>query len=280
MKLFADSGSTKTEWILCDDNNVHLKHFETLGLNPIHLNDESLRSLLEDVALKHLNEEVNQIVQILFYGSGCTPVQRPRVAKVFESLYPAARVQVESDLLGACRALCNRNEGICCILGTGSASCLYDGDTIIQQTPSLGYILGDEGSGASLGKHLLSDILKGQLPDSICRSFREEYVIDVASVIENVYRRPNANRYLASFCKFLSKNIRVEEIENLVISELQSFIRRNLKIYSRPDLPINFVGSIAYYFSDQLKKALAQEQMLLGKVIQKPLDGILSYHSA
>lgn len=184
-------------------------------------------------------------------------------------------VSVKSDLLGACLALSASQESICCILGTGSASCHFDGRQIVAQTPSLGYILGDEGSGTSLGRRLLADILKRQLPPHIISLWEQEMHIGVAEAIERTYRQPLPNRWLASHTKFLSRHADDLAIQQLLCTEFRLFISRNLLAYNRPDLPINFVGSIAHYFREALTQSLQACGLTLGRIIQAPIEGLI-----
>lgn len=292
IKLIADSGSTKTDWLLVSERSA-LHRFQTPGMNPSLMNDEQLTKLLVGevfpVLLATLNVAETQLKndekaqkclkplvdEIAFYGAGCRPEQEERMSALLCQTLCAARATVASDLLGAAHALCGREEGIVCILGTGSGSGLYDGQRFVQQTPSLGFILGDEGSGASLGKHLLADVLKGVLPSTICAAFIDKYQIDVAAIIQKVYREPAPNQYMAQFSHFLSEYREAEAIQQFLLDEFGLFFSRNIRPYARPELPIHFVGSIAAVFQKELTRAAETEGFRIGIVERSPIDVLL-----
>lgn len=276
MRLIADSGSTKTAWALVGSDGRMHQSFRTGGINPVLLSDGDITSLLATELTPHLAGETPRAV--CFYGAGCRPDQRERMQRHLSVATGCTDVFVGSDLLGACRALCGHEMGVCCILGTGSASCLYDGRDIVGQTPSLGYVIGDEGSGTALGRRLLGDVFKAQLPEAVCQSFLSQTGLTVSSAIEKVYRQPWPNRFMASFTPFLAENIGVPEIEALVTDEFRRFLQRNVKAYGHPELPVGFVGSIAHYFRPQLEQALRTEGMRLGRIEASPLQGIVNYH--
>lgn len=277
MRLIADSGSTKTDWALTSADGNAVKTFSTGGINPVLLTDAEVSSILSHELRPALAGM--SVGAVYFYGAGCRPDQRERMSRLLAEATGTERVEVESDLLGACRALCGNGSGICCILGTGSASCLYDGGKIVRQTPSLGYILGDEGSGTALGRRLLADVLKGQLPKTLCQAFLEETGLDVPLAIEKVYRQPWPNRFMASFAPFLATHLEEEAVKELVEDEMQRFVRRNLLAYGRKDLPVSFVGSVAHHFQPYLEKALTVEGLHLGCVERRPLLRLVTYHS-
>ncbi|MCD7721607.1 MAG: ATPase [Prevotellaceae bacterium] len=264
MILIADSGSTKTDWL------VGGKTLRTIGINPAR---DSLDTIRE--ALRPLPQA--PFTHVYFYGAGCIPPFADKVRTALTELYPEASVRVESDLLGAALALCGKREGIACILGTGSNSCLWDGQGIVQHTPPLGFILGDEGGGASLGRRLVSDLLKGQLPADLRTSFIGRFGITPKGIIEQVYSRPMPNRWLASLVPFLQENQEREELRSLVVGELRLFIRRNIRQYRRPDLPLSFTGGIAYSFRSLLREACQAEGYRLGEVLLSPLQDIARY---
>ena len=190
-----------------------------------------------------------------------------------------SNIHIESDLLGAARSLCQNNAGIACILGTGSNSCYYDGKNIIHNISPLGYILGDEGSGAVLGKNLLSGILKNQLTKDLQKDFFQTYQTDLSSILENVYRKPFPNRYLAQYAYFISKHIRHEEISNLVEFEFHLFFKKNVMQYKEANsLPLHFTGSIAYIFSSQLKNIALKNGFKIDTITQTPMEGLVQYH--
>lgn len=274
--LIADSGSTKTDWALVDTSVSTPRTFCTGGINPVLLDDGQIRNLLQtDLVPRLCGEKVDAV---FFYGAGCRPEQQPRMARLLRHALSPREVQVEGDLLGACRALCAAEEGICCILGTGSASCLYDGHRIARQTPSLGYIIGDEGSGCALGRRLLSDMLKGLCSQPLQQAFFSQTGLTVALAIDRIYSQPWPNRFMASLAPFVARHIDAPEMHDLAVDEFRRFIRRNLLAYARPQLPVHFVGSIAHHFAPQLREALRAEGLVMGRIEQRPLPSLVNYH--
>ena len=281
MFLIADSGSTKTDWCLCNEGTI-IKSIQTQGINPYHQQEEAIEQVLHEELLPELpNNLSSDTLTITFYGAGCAnDTACNRVKEAISKVLGATDITIHSDLLGAARALCGHEEGIACVLGTGSNSCLYNGKEIIANTPPLGYILGDEGSSAVLGRRLVGDCLKNQLPDAICDEFFAEYGLTQESILERVYRQPLANRFLASLTPFLSKHREVPEIHELLIESFTDFFVRNVKQYRRPWLAIHFIGSIANAFSSELKEAAESLGMKLGTIIQSPMKGLVEYHCA
>ena len=271
MKLIADSGSTKTDWVLTDENGI-VGRYHTQGINPVHQAEDDILDILRSELLPQLSHSPSAV---FFYGSGVRPELEPVVARLLTTVFPSATtVEAHSDLLGAARAVCGRSEGIACILGTGANSCLYDGHEIVKNTPALGYILGDEGSGASLGIKFLNALYKGFLPQSVVDDFQQEVGLSVADVIARVYRQPMANRFLASLSPFVKAHLDVPEISQLVVDNFRTFFRRNIVPYGRPDLPVSFVGSMAWHYADQLTEAAAAEGFQVGKIMKSPIDGL------
>ena len=278
MLLIADSGSTKTQWCLTGPDSV-LREIRTDGINPYHMTAERIQEITEAQLLPAL--EGLQPERIYFYGAGCNQPQRNRaVIEALQHHWKDTPVEVASDMLGAARSLCGREDGMACILGTGANSCLFEGGRITGNTAPMGYILGDEGSGAVLGRLLVADWSKHQLPDDLSRMFEETYKTDTLQVIEAVYRQPQANRYLASFCPFLSRNIEHPYIQQLVRSEFTRFVQRNLDNYKRKDLPVHFTGSVAWVFRGILTEVLTAEGYRAGRIRQAPMEGLLAYHRA
>lgn len=283
MILIADCGSTKVEWALIDPaDKTELKRIRTSGMNAVVLSDKDLSDIIANELVPQLDG--HKIGHIYFYGAGVVSagardnIRRAIIANID---IPSAEIDVESDLLEAARVLCGHQPGIACILGTGANSCLYDGKEIVDNVSALGYILGDEGSGAVLGRTLVSDVFKRRLPQDLCQKFKEQYNLDMAAVVENVYRRPGANRYLASLSPFLLQNIDRPEIEALVIEQFCRFFIRNISNYQNyQDHTVNFVGSIAHYYRPQLEKAAALTGCHIGKIVAAPLDGLIDYHLA
>lgn len=276
MILIADAGSTKTDWAMILPGG-ETKIVNAPGLNPALLDVAAVESRLLETLPRILNGATPSAVY--YYGAGCIPSTIPGVAIALQSTTGCSEVHVASDLLGAARSLCGHHPGIACILGTGSNSCAYDGREITDATPALGFILGDEGSGASIGRRFLSDLFKRQLRPEIMDSFTARFGLTMADVIDRVYRQPSPNRFLASMMPFIGSHISDPQISNLVTDELRRFLLRNVANY--PDahtLPINFTGSIALHFRPQLESALADCQMHLGQISPSPITGLIRYH--
>ena len=283
MILIADSGSTKTDWCLCNQGTI-LCNIQTQGINPYHQSEEAIEAVLREELLPQLTQHsefnIQNSLDIVFYGSGCANENAcNRIKKAIHKVLETKDITVHSDLLGAARALCGHEEGIACVLGTGSNSCLYNGKEITANTPPLGYILGDEGSSAVLGRRLVGDCLKNQLPEAIRDEFLTEYGLTQEIILEKVYRQPLANRFLASLTPFLSKHREVPEVHNLLVESFVAFFVRNVKQYRRPWLPIHFVGSIANAFAPELKEAAESLGMELGTIMRSPMEGLIKYHT-
>ena len=273
--LIADSGSTKTDWCIVDESGA----FSTIrvkGMNPYFQDEEEISSEIEKKLLPAVGDNV--IDTVYFYGAGCIFDKVKVVENAIKKHITAKRIFVESDLQGVARAVCGKTEGIACILGTGSNSCLYDGDKIVSNISPLGFILGDEGSGAVLGKLLVGDLLKGILPERLKSLFLEQYGLTPAYIIDKVYRQPFPNRFLAGFAPFLAEHLNEPSIYRLVADSFYAFIYRNVKQYHRDDCEVSFVGSIAYFFRDILSAVASDTGIVLGKIVQNPMDGLLQYH--
>lgn len=298
--LVADSGSTKTDWLFHNTTDHTTLAFQSSGLNPCLMDDDEILRKLTTEVRPHFSESFfvsasensaekvkteaktseNFTLNVYFYGAGCRPDQTKRMSDLLADALGAEVKIVASDLLGAARALCGDEAGIVAILGTGSGSAVFDGQRFTQQTPSLGFILGDEGSGAVLGRRLLGDIFKRQLPERIIRDFETQFGTTVDEAIRCVYREPNANRYLAHFVPFLEAHLDEPSVELLVVNAFRSFFERNILPYRRPDLSVNFVGSISDIYRRQLQKAAAECYCTVGNIIRSPGQGILEYHLA
>ena len=278
MVLIADGGSTKTAWCLKMNGNV-MERFTTSGVNPSVQNADNIKNVFVNELLPHICD-VALVSKVYFYGAGCTPQRKGVLNDVFREIgFDNASLVIESDMLGAAKAVCGDQPGVVGILGTGSNSCLYDGEKIIANTPSLGYILGDEGSGAVLGKLFFNAMFKGRLSEKLCQEYLDESKLEMADVIRKVYREPLANRFLASTSLFIGKHIQDPLLSALVVDNFRSFLRNNILPYGRKDLPVNAIGSVAYYFKEQLMIAANAEGFTVGEILQSPMDGLLRYHS-
>lgn len=278
MILIADSGSTKTDWCFFDTGICN--KVSTQGINPFHQSGQEISSIIINELLPQ-SPNIAGVRHCFFYGAGCTPEKSLELASALCSSFSlsASNVSVASDLLGAARALCGDQEGIACILGTGSNSCYYDGNVIASHVSPLGYILGDEGSAAYIGKRLVGNCLKTQFSQSTCDLFFRETQLTPYMIIENVYRKPMPNRFLGNISQFCQHHLDIPEIELFVVDCFVEFLTRNVKAYNRPDLPINVIGSIAEVYKKQLSIAIDSCGMSIGKIMRTPMPGLIEYHS-
>ena len=285
MKLIIDSGSTKAAWVATPPSpTLPTCCVTTTGINPVR-DDESKISEIVDSAIRKMTAQsisftAADVNEIWFYGAGCIDPYSNAVHRVLRALFPSAcDISVESDLLGAARALCGHDEGIACILGTGSNSCLYDGRDIVANVSPLGWILGDEGSGAVLGRTLVGDLMKGQLSASLRDEFLEHFHLTQQTIIEAVYRQPQPNRFLASLVPFLTDHRDDPGIHSLLVTAFRSFLRRNVASYGRSDLEVGFVGGIAYQFENELREATDEEHFVVGLILRNPIDKMVAFHN-
>ncbi|MCM1518150.1 MAG: hypothetical protein NC117_05885 [Pseudoflavonifractor sp.] len=279
MILIADCGSTKVDWCVVDDGRVVCR-VSTGGINALLMTEVEIADIIGRELMPAI--EGCAIDEVHYYGAGCISDEVcDNVRRAIAHHIPASVVEVNTDLLAAARALCGRERGIACILGTGSNSCYYDGERIVDNVSPLGYILGDEGSGAVLGRLLVGDVLKNQLSPALCEKFLTQYNLDTLEIIHRVYREPQPNRFLASVSPFLLENMEEPAIHRLVLNSFKSFFVRNISHYEGyRDMPVNFVGSIAYYYHDVLKEAADAIDATLGTIVISPMDGLISYHTA
>lgn len=270
IKLIADGGSTKTDWLLLRDEHELLR-VTTQGINPFMLSENEIEHILTNELLTARN--FVQPTEVEYYGAGCRGEGCTLLERVLHKVLPTATsICVGSDLVGAARALFGHDtDGVACILGTGSNSGLYIDGEIVENVSPLGYILGDEGSGAVLGRRLVGDVLKHQLPTKLCQAFDDTYHLSGNDIIQRVYKEPFGNRFLAQFTRFLAAHRDFPAIHSLLIEEFERFFRRNVAAYQRPDLPVSFVGSVAYYFSEELKKAAQNCGFKVERIIKAPL---------
>lgn len=276
MILIADCGSTKTDWALCDKGAVVAK-VKTQGFNPTQQSEEDIYTALSAEISGAIAADAP--TTIYFYGAGCAyETANKRMQAAIERIFTTRDIHINSDLLAAARALCGHEEGIACILGTGSNSCLFDGEKIIDNTPSLGYILGDEGSGAHLGRQLVSDCIKKQLSAPLCEKFMKKYKMSVAEILERVYREPLPNRFLASFAPFLHENRKNAEVHNLLKHCFTQFFQRNTMVYRRSWLPIHIIGSIGVNFAQEIKETAESLGLSVGNIVDSPMNGLIEYH--
>ena len=270
MKIIADSGSTKCTWIASD--GARTTNVRTRGINAVQHSAEQIREALAELP------PCDGVTSVRFYGAGCGetfPEASEKLRRELEAHFGTTDITVESDLLGAARALWGRGEGIACILGTGSNSCLCRDGEILKNVPPLGYVLGDEGSGAVLGRNLVNGIFKGHIP--LKEEFLAAHGLNYEEIIRRVYREGMANRFLASFTRFVARHIDRPELDELVCEAFRAFVRRNLAHYPA-DAEVSALGGVACHFERQLRHVLATEGMRAGRIVETPDEGLLNYH--
>ena len=276
MILLADGGSTKTEWCAAEDGKL-VQRVITKGMNPYFQSEDEISGEVQSVLLPQL--KTSTFDALYFYGAGCLPEKIPMMQQALSKHLDLKMIEVHSDILAAARGLSGKNPGIVCIMGTGSNSCFYDGEKVVSNVSPLGFILGDEGSGAVLGKLLVGDILKNQLPAGMKEKFLQQFDLTPAAIIERVYRQPFPNRFLASLQHFLEQNIDVPEIRALVLNAFKAFLNRNVKQYDYQNHKVHFVGSIAFHYQEILEVAIGECGMQLGNIVQSPMEGLVAYHA-
>ena len=274
--LIADSGSTKTQWCLLSGDKK--KMISTQGISPYFLKDDSLGKILSDELLPKTGK--TEIEEIYYYGTGCSnPGNIALVKRGLKKIYKTATVHVNHDLLGAAKALCGNEKGIACILGTGSNSCFYNGKKVVKNSPGLGFILGDEGSGTYLGKKVLQYYLYNTFDAELMDKFKMKYPETTSEILDRVYKSDLPNRYLAGFVPFLIENRGHFMIENILEDSINDFFFNHIYKYRESwSLPINFVGSVAFGFKDVLAEMCREYELKLGIVLKSPMDGLIKYH--
>ena len=277
--LVADSGSTKTDWCLFSDGKTIVR-FSTQGINPFHQGEDTIR----DIVGKELHAAIDgavgllsQVSSIRFYGAGSRGEAADCLRSILLEAFPGCSdVFVGSDLMAAAHAVCGTEEGIACILGTGANSCLYDGVKIVRNVSPLGYILGDEGSGAVLGKLFINALFKGDMPENLRTEFLEHTGITLDDIVRRVYREPMANRWLASLSPFIHSHLDSRQVNDLVVANFVDFFKKNVDHYCRKDLPVGAVGSVAYYYKEQLEEAAMRCGYRLGRIVKNPMDILMN----
>lgn len=279
MKLLVDSGSTKADWIAIDDLGKVLFTTQSLGLNPEVLSETEILDRLDDKFDISFNKD--KASHLFFYGAGCgTDRMKNFLTQVFEKYFTNAKVTVHEDTFAAVYATTPKDEkAIVCILGTGSNCSYFDGKVLHQKVQSLGYIAMDDCSGNRFGRHLLRGYFFNKMPKELALEFEEEYNIDADYVKNNLYKEPNPNAYLATFAKFLIKHKDHTFCQKFIFQEMEDFVENYIKQFENyKEVPIHFVGSIAFYLKDELEKVLKSHQMILGNVLRRPIDGLIAYH--
>lgn len=278
MILIADSGSTKTDWCTVEPG-LPPRRISTKGINPFFQSEEEISDEIATTLLPQLKGNVLDAVH--FYGAGCAFPDKAALVRcaITRHLHVKGLVEVSTDMLAAARSLCGHAPGIACIMGTGSNSCYYDGQKIVANVSPLGFILGDEGSGACLGKLLVGDILKNQTPSGLKAKFLAHFALSPADIIERVYCHPFPNRFLASFSPFLVQNLHEPCLYALVLDSFKSFFKRNVMQYDYPHSKVHLIGSIAFHYQEVLSEAARATGIQLGTILQSPMERLITYHS-
>ena len=279
MILIADSGSTKTDWCVVE-NGVLVQQIFTKGTNPFFQSEEEISNEIATALLPEL--KTDEFDAVYFYGAGCGFPDKIEIVHraISKQLKVKGNVEVATDMLAAARGLCGCEAGIACIMGTGSNSCYYDGENIVANVSPLGFILGDEGSGACLGKLMVGDLLKNQMTPELKEKFLKQFNLTPADIIDRVYRKPFPNRFLASLSPFLAQNINEPCVHELVLNSFKAFFKRNIMQYENyQNLKVNLIGSVAFYYKEVLAEAAEAMGIQLGTIIQSPMEGLIKYHA-
>ena len=278
MIAIVDGGSTKCDWVILENSGKISQKTESIGFNPNIINADLIPQEIEKNP--HLFLIKNQLDYIYFYGSGCGTVENALLVETqLQKVFPYAKVTVKEDLTAAAYAAYNGKPAIVCILGTGSNSCYFDGESIRRDLPSLGFLIGDEGSGSALGKHLVRRFFMKKLPQDLHQEFVETYHLTIEDAIKNMYHNPRANAYLAEFNKFVVQRKQHPYFQNMVFDEMKNFFEYQVLPYEEArEAEINFIGSIAYYYEDVLRAAAAELNLTVGHIVQKPIESLVEYH--
>ena len=278
MILIADGGSTKADWIAIDNNKQERFRVRTLGLNPAVISSEELTNRI--INMFQLINIKDEVTEVYFYGAGCgTPKACAILKEVMEAIFKNAAITIEEDMLAAVYAASGNAPALVCILGTGSNSCYFDGESMHMQVPSLGYVLMDEASGNYFGKRLIRDYFYGLMPKYMVEKFENEFELDPDAIKTNLYMEQNPNMYLASFAKFMFEFKEEKYIKKIIKRGFQEFFKyRVLPFEKDATTPLYFIGSIAHYFRDTLEKVAQKNNLQITGVIQRPIDNLLEYH--
>ncbi len=277
MILIADSGSTKCSWALCDEKGTLIKEIKTIGFNPYFIDQPDILKHLEK---SELNNYKNRIQDIFFYGAGCSSKKKNRIIELaFEEFFMHANINVSHDLDAACFAMYNGEPNITCILGTGSNSCYYDGEKIFEHGPSLSFIMGDEASGNYFGKKILSLYFNNIMPNELKKILEASFETDIAIVNEKVYNTSRANVFLAKYFPFIIETKSHPLIQKLIKDTLDEFITLHVKGFSNcREVEINFIGSVAYFLSEEINQALKRHNLKLGRILKNPIKRLIEFH--
>ncbi len=287
MILIADSGSTKTDWRLIDEQKK-IHQFATQGLNPYFQTSKQISEILKselipqlDSSFSHLTSHISYLIShIFFYGAGCKADSKKEIVKTaLNESFPKSIIEINTDLLGAARALCGTNPGIAAILGTGSNTCYYDGSSIIENRASLGYALGDEGSGAHIGKTFVQAYLNKEMPADLATRFYERFKLSTDDILDAIYKQPMPNRFLASFSKFIYQNIKEQYVIDLIVGCFEQFFDKHICKYSQhKEVKLSCTGSVAFYYSNILRAVATNKGVAIETIVETPIAGLTLYH--
>lgn len=275
MKLIADSGSTKTDWRIIDAQKIN--KFQTKGLNPYFVDEAEIE---QELLIHGKGMYFDKVAHIYFYGAGCgTEQQQKIIENGLCKVFPKARIEVANDMLAAARSACGTTDGIVCILGTGSNSCLYQESQIVSSSPSNGIWLGDEGSAGYLGKRLITDYLNNDLPDSAKMAFEKRFSDRRAEILDHVYKQPSPNTYLASFSRFIARHLTDPYFMHIVYEAFEEFLQKTvLKYENYKSLPIHFVGGVAHHYKKVLRQVVKDRGITAHQILKSPIEGLVKYH--
>ena len=278
MIAIVDGGSTKCDWVILENEGTEVLKTETIGFNPNIIKAELIAPEIENnQALTKFHDDIEHI---FYYGSGCgTPENRLMVEREIQKVFPNAQVNIKEDLLAAAYAAYRGVPAIVCILGTGSNACYFNGETVKTELPSLGFLIGDEGSGSALGKQLVRHYFMKKLPPDLHQQFTEIYQLNIDDLLKNMYHNPRANAYMADFTRFIVDRKTHPYFQNFIYKELKNFLEFQVMPYEEcRESEVNFIGSIAYFFEDILRAAASDFHFKIGTVVQKPIESLVNYH--
>lgn len=276
--VIVDSGATKAEWVVCNSAGDIIQSFVTAGISPFYLSQKEIEILLHQEVT--LNISTNEVERLFYYGTGCSQEDKIKIIEnALQSLFQKTKIAVAHDLIASARATCLHQAGIACILGTGSNSCVFDGATIIDQIPSLGFLLGDEGSGAWMGKSILTSFYYREMPKDLELLFQQFFPKSREEILNEIYDSTTPNQVVASYMTFVKENIRHEFVRKMAKQSFQLFIKRMIMKYQNHlHLPVHFIGSIAFFQQEILQEVLQEFSLKPGRIIRSPMEGLINFH--
>ena len=277
MILIADSGSTKCSWALCNQHGKLIKEIKTIGFNPYFIDKNNILKELKKSSLAEVSNEINEV---FFYGAGCSSKEKNNIIEEsLQSFFINSKIVIKHDIDAACFAMYKGNPNITCILGTGSNSCFYDGENIIENAPSLGFLIGDEASGNYFGKKILSIYFNNIMPEDLKIKFESGFESDLSIIKENIYNNNRSNVYLSKYFPFITENKNHPLIQELIYQALDSFFTLHVCCYDNyKDLEINFIGSVAYFLSDEINIVAKKYNCKIGEIVKNPINNLLDFH--